>query len=218
MRFIQTLFLFISATTVAFSQDSFDPKVAVLFPNRVIASNDILSELSIYEQKVEITEEFRGQYVSSELTENWKFIRRKGLDFIQDQSLASNFTFIASSCLLYEVYEYEENPLIFPSLEKCSGSKEALKKMATKLEVDWVVNIRELKLTNEREKNLSARIQLYNLKSDRVYIDKEYVGGTTNPGGSFECIDGSWDCATRNAIKSSVGDLFDILDKYRINW
>jgi len=218
---MKRLTIFLACFTIAYcanAQTAFNPKVAILYPNQIVASDKILADLDIYKKHVEITDELRTKYVGDQLTDNWKTIRTKELEFIADQDFFGNMTFRESSNLTYEVYAYESFPLIFPVRDKSAPNKESYRNLAEKYGVNWVVNIAKLEFSEGSDKQLTATIQLYNSISDRIFINRQYVGGTPNPGGNLDCYSGSWECAANNIVKNSVADIFDILDKYRKFW
>jgi len=216
MRPIYFIVLCMSLCFTSKAQSDPNPKVVVLYPNEIVVSDNVREQLKVYEKEIEITDEIKNKYIPSELSDNWRLIRTRELDFLGKQDFFGNMTYKTSSNIIYEVYEYEANPLVYPIREKCKGDIESLRSLAQNHNVIWVVNI--LKLEFSSENKLIATIQLYNLTSHRVFINEKFIGDTTNPGGNLGCNEGSWDCAANNVVKQSVFKIFDILDKYRKYW
>lgn len=208
--------IFLSLPVVA--QVKVEPRVLVLYPGEVVASDAIRAELSEYEREIEITDEMRQLYVKEGLAENWKIIRSKELEFLSKQDFYGLISYKAGANLIYKLYEYEDYPVVYPVKEVCAGDMESLKQLAEKHEADWVVNIGKLEFSENGEKVIKAKVQLYNIVSHRVFFNSEFSGNANDAPADMDCELGSWECAGNNMVASAMEEVFDQLDKYRKYW
>ncbi len=212
--FVMAIFLSLSAI----AQVKVEPRVLVLYPSEVVASDEVKAALSDYEREIEVTEEMRRLYVKEGLAENWKVIRSRELEFLSKQDFYGLISYKASTNLIYKLYEYEDYPVVYPVKDVCAGDMESLKQIAQKHDADWVVNIVKLELMENGERVVKAKVQLYNIVSHRVFFNSDFTGSANHAPSDMDCELGSWECAGNNMVASAMEEVFDRLDKYRKYW
>ena len=202
-----------------FAQSEFSPTIIATWPGQELADEEVLSELSEYNREIEITDEIRSNYAKESLAENWKIVRNKELDYLQKQTFFSQISFLITTNLTYKIYEYHPNPLVYPVTDKLSVNRVEMLNLAKKYAVDWVIDVVSVSAKKvEGEKIVEARIILYNIVTNRTFLDKTYTKKPVNPGGQLECEDGSWQCSLNSIVDEAVVDLFDQLEKNRRYW
>ncbi len=218
-RFCFLLAILFTPGFYIFAQSNFSPTIIATWPNQELADEEILSELSEYNRDIEITDEIRANYAKESLAENWKIIRNKELDYLQKQSFFSQISFLLTTNLTYKIYEYHSQPLVYPVTDKSSTNRTEIQSLAKKYGVDWVIDVVSVSAKMvEGEKIVEARILLYNIVTNRIFLDKTYTKKPLNPGGQLECEEGSWQCALNSIVDEAVGDLFDQFEKNRRYW
>ena len=217
--YCQLFLILFLVSSYAQAQVVFSPTIIATWPYQEVADESILNELSDYNREIEITDEIRSGYVQESLAENWKIIRGKELDYLKKQTFFSQISYLITTNLTYKIYEYHNHPLIYPVTDKTSSDKVPLRTLAKKYGVDWVINIVKMEVKNvDGEKVAEARIMLYNVVTDRIFLDKTYGKKPLNPGGQLECEAGSWQCALNSIVEEAVNDLFDQFEKNRRYW
>ncbi len=213
------LFALLTISTTVFAQNEFSPTIIATWPYQEIATDEIKNELKDYNKEIEITEEIRRNYVKENLAENWKITRSNELDYLKKQTFFSQISYLITTNITYKIYEYHNHPLIYPVVDKTSTARLSLQNLAKKYKMDWVIDVAKVEAKKVNgEKIVEARIVLYNIVTNRVFLDRTYSKKALNPGGQLECEEGSWQCALNSVVDAAVKDLFDQFEKNRRYW
>ena len=212
-------FLILIVANVSYAQNKFTPTLIVTYPLQISASDSLLKEVEDYTRETVITDEIRNNYVPENLAENWKIIRSKELEFLQKQNYFSQLPFGITTNLTYKIFDYHETPLVFPVNDVCQDTHTSVQAIAKKYKVDWVVNPVKVEIKHtEKGNTMVAHIKLYNVVTNRFFLDEIYTSNTENLTGALECEQGSWQCAVNSIIAQSIVDIFDRLEKNRRYW
>jgi hypothetical protein len=203
----------------SFAQTKVEPTIALLYPHSIITTDSIREEIKVYEQEVELTQQDKEKFVHSSLAPNWKFIRENELNFRTKQNFFANLVLATQYSLIYKIIEYDADLLIFPVRETCNGDLQHYKEVANKHNVSWIVNYVNVSLYKTQEKKyLKVRLQLYNVVTHKIFLNKEYIVDAVKKGEDINCEDTKWDCAIENLILVASPDLLHQLQRNRRFW
>ena len=190
------------------------PRVAILYPNTINATEEIKQELSVYENQMELTDEMKRKFVNPDLPEHWQTNRSMLLDFMKEQDFFSLTTSSTSNQLTYLLNSAHEVLLCFPLKDTSSASKTRYMELCNQYGVEWIVNYTSIELSAEDETTkIEANLQLYNNISDHIWIDKTYTGV-----GSSTCEMPLWECALGNLVAQTSSDIHELLERKRHYW
>ncbi len=218
MRFLLlSFFIFVGFSSVG--QKKYKPSILVLDPYQTAYDSTLLNEILKFSYQIMLTPEEEKQILDS-LSNNEPNIRIMNIaehHYRKQGDFASFFSFGMNTMLTYMVFGQTENCIVIPSHDKSDGSTESLKSLAKKHNVQWVVNpVSFLTYVDNRDKVSKARLQVYDSRKNKIVLDKEYTGGTKNPGFELSCETGTLECTINNVINPSLHDiLLAILKSYQ---
>ena len=218
MRLLILTFSFlISLLTVG--QKSYKPTIVVLDPYQTKYDSTLLTEIEKFSYEAYISSDKEKEILDS-LMDNEKNIQIMDVaefEFGRKMNFGSSFTFSLNTMLTYMVFGQTDKCIVFPSHDISNGEIISLKSIAKKHNVLWVVNPLTLHTyIKEGNKFMTVRIQVFNAKKNKIVLDKEYTGGTTNPGFELSCERGTLGCTVNNVINPSLHDiLLTILKTYQ---
>lgn len=214
MKIYILLFIYFLVSISSFSQVKFVPTVVVLYPNEIIEDSVSIKELNYYRQDVSVTEEFKKKFLHEGLTANWKIIRERELSFMSNQNFYTAMVLSITHELVYREIENRSSLIIYPLKQPVGNSLFAYKKLADQHKVSWIVNMVRTDATSIGDKRiLNIKIHLYNVVTNRLFIEKEYMVNSTMITLSEECSD-IWLCMF-NSIQGTI--VFDLSDKIEKN-
>ena len=196
-------------------QEKHEPAVLFLYTNNVVMSDNIREEVSVYDKEIEITDEVRKGYVQDNLSQNWKIIRNKELEFIKKQDFATLLLITLSRELAYKEIENHENLLIYAVKETATTDKAQYKALTDKHKMSWLVNIPTVELIEEGgTKRLVLTVQLYNAKTGWLFLDTSYKADSSEID-LTACEEGIWYCLIQKIKIPITRDVADKVDRNR---
>jgi hypothetical protein len=207
------IFLFFLASNLS-AQTKFLPTVIALYPNEIAVTDSIAQkELNVYKKNGVVTQQLRNEYLRPGLALNWKTIREKELAFMDAQDFFTILTLSVTRELAYREIENRANLLIYPLKQTLPGTLIAYKKIADQHKVSWVMNgIRSEASIVENKRMLKITIQLYNVVTNRVYLDKIYSADSSMLT-EEEIFDEVWIYLAEKIQQAIVIDLADKIER-----
>ncbi len=196
-----------------FAQLKFVPTIVALYPREI--NNDSVSsmELRNYQQRGVVTEQLRKQFLRDGLAPNWKTIRERELAFMDEQDFNTLFVLSLTRELTYLEIENRPNLLIYPLRTTSDNSPISYKRLADERKVSWIINVTRVETISEGDKRvLKVNVQLYNVVTNRLFLDKQYISDSTNAIPTETCSD-TWLCMAEQIHKSAVIDIADKVEK-----
>jgi len=210
--------LFLVVSNVCLGQ-VVEPRIVVLYPNKLECTEDIAEDLEAYNVEMEITDEIRKGFIQDNLSPSWKMIRTKELEFLQKQDFKCLFSYYTSQQLTYTENNYHDFPLIFPVKDFMAPSVVKYREVAKKYDVDWVINFTRIELFERNDlKMLKAEVQLYNQVPNRIFLTKEYEIDGVYQGVLFQCEAGTWDCVLYSFVEKVSKDMVHQIERNRHHW
>ena len=195
-------------------QNNYEPQILILAPN------DFSFEPSLQKEVDSINREFKKMTAAGgsslfgtaeqvkDLAPNLKLKQQNEASFLGQMEISKELTFISQEHLLYTFYEKFPNCLVLQSKEKSAGGLEDLHRIASEQKHPYILNFSKVRLYTENTiKYCKMQVQLYELQSNSLLIDKEYKGDWNNPGFEFSCRQGSIECTIHNALSVALGDV-----------
>lgn len=214
--FIPILLFFVS--TFTFGQVTYQPTIVILDPFQTDYDESLMEKIDKYNYKNDISAKEEKRIFDSweEDRINFQIMDKAEFQFAKRMNFGSNFTLSLNMMINYKVLEQSENAIVMPTHDTSDGEIDSLKYLAEKHKVQWIVNPVSLKIFMENgNKFMTARIQVYDAKQNKIELDEEYTGDSENPGFEFECANESLNCNLNNVINPSLNDiLITILGSY----
>lgn len=205
-------------STISFSQKKRVPSIVVLSPQETLVDQELDSIAAKYIKKQKLTNEHKRRIRKSN-GRNFKLKSKKEILFLEKMDLGSQITYRLNFYLSYKLFEYHETHMVYPAHEVNNSTKEELKKIAEKHNMNWVLNIPKVKfLANEKGKSGKIRYQLYNRKFDEIVLDEIFDVNDQSPGFEFTCTTGTIGCVTNNMTSSIAYKVLDFLNENRKYW
>jgi hypothetical protein len=197
-----------------YGQTKFVPAVAALYPTEVKVADTVSArELKAYDKTGVVTEQMRKEFLREGLALNWKTIREKELEFIDEQDFFSVLMLSITRELTYREIENRNDLLIFPLKQTALNTLPACKKVADQHRVSWVVNFVKAEASKDGDNRaLSISIQLYNVVTNRMYIDKKFTFTSLELPEDAVCSD-VWNCLAGKMTDAIVTDLADKIER-----
>jgi hypothetical protein len=190
------------------------PSLAILYPNRIEASSDILGALEVYGSRMVITDEMRQSFITPDLPDHWKINRTKLLDFLEEQDFFSLITVSTSNQLSYQLNNSHDVLLCFPVKDISSANKSVYMDLCNKHDVSWIINYTDLKLRMENgTAKIEAKLQVYNVVSDHIWLNKTYIVS-----GTSSCMSSQWECVLKNLIEETTAEIYELVVQKRHYW
>jgi hypothetical protein len=203
--------LFISV--IGSAQSKFVPTIITLYPTKIKTDSISSLELKSYEQTGVVTEQLRKEFLREGLAPNWRLIRQRELDFMDTQNFFTLLVLSTTRELTYKEMENRNNLLIFPLKQTQDNALPLYKKTADQHKVSWVINLLQCETQVQGEnRSLKVLAQLYNVVTNRIYLDKIYVADSSTLSPSETCND-TWLCLGEAVQKAMVIDLSDKIEK-----
>jgi len=216
LRFFSFLYLiFILFIAIdGLSQTKFVPTVITLYPNESKVDSASYIELKLYEKTGVVTDQLRKEFLREGLASNWKIIRENELSFMDQQDFWSLLILSVTRELTYKEIENRSNLLIYPLKQTLANTLPSYKKLADQNKVSWVVNFVRAEALQEADKQiLRVTVQLYNVVTNRIFLDKVYSVDSFSLTQSENCED-KWLCMAEHIQQAVVFDLADKIEKY----
>jgi hypothetical protein len=213
MNRVFLIFVFYCLAFAGFSQGKFLPTVILFYPNEIKEDSLSSIELKAFQITGTVTEQMRKEFIREGLAPNWRIIREKELVLMNEQEFYGNLILSITRQLTYLEIENRSNLLIYPEKRKLSGGLVNYKKIADEYRVSWVVNINKTEAVALQGKRLlNVTLQLYNVVTNRIYLDKSYSVDSSEVVFSDTCQD-VWSCMAESIQHAIVTDLADKIEK-----
>lgn len=200
------------------AQSNFDPNVIILVPNEVQADKSTNKEIGkinkmlterISEQaksEDELNERIKGR------PENVGIMLRNTAEFSKNLDFYSMMASMTEQFLQYKFFERFPNLLIQSKHEKSDGSSETLNAIAQKYDAQFIINLKTVKTFKSKNSNvMELEVQLFDVTSNSILLEKTYRGDATNSGFEFACEDGTISCCANNAMKAFIFEAIKLI-------
>ena len=201
MKQTSILLIFLSLSIQA--QD-FNPKILVLDFYQKDVDSIFSKEMSKYDVQIVSSVEYDREhikFITFEKGKNEFLMDSVSYYFIKNLNFYSTITLGIKNMLVYRFYNWDSNCLIYPSHITSEGKLEDYKNLADKFNMKWIVNPTKIYSSKNEADGIFTEIsiQLYNRELNRIVLDKTYKGTSENPGFTWTCEEGSFNCTTNNA-------------------
>lgn len=201
---------------VCFGQTKYEPQILVLSPNEVTYDKVFEKEIANYNKEIKKAQQQRTGEMSPDKMDgqpdNIKTMLQNEIAFSKTLDFAKQTTFITEQYLAYRFFEKFPNLLVTLKDIKCSGNIAELKKIAIDQDFQYILNF--IKINFYQDEGISKAkisVQLYDLASDGILLDKNYIGDWHNPGFEFTCQDRSLACTINNALSPALSEIIGIV-------
>jgi hypothetical protein len=192
-----------------YGQVAYSPTILILDPAKKKFDSTVLSQIGKFYMPLHISSEEdslkpkRENVIKMDMAEN---------EFGKKMDYGSYFTLFLNTMVSYVVFGETNKCIVFPSHDTASGNIEDLKLLAKKYDVQWIVNPLFCRAYSIKgAMYTTVRLQVYKSKGNKIVLDKEYTGGTKNPGFELSCEDGTLECTINNIVNSAVNDIVLII-------
>ena len=202
MKQLSILIILLSLTIQA---QNFSPKILVLETFQKNVDTIFSKEISKYNMRIISSIEYDQETIKflklGKSKKNEILMDSVAYFFLKNQNFYSTITVGISNMLVYRFYNWDSNCLIYPSHITSDGTLEDYKEIADKFDMNWVVNPIKIYSSNNKVDGIFTEItiQLYNRELNRIVLDKTFKGTSENPGFTWTCDEGSFNCTTNNA-------------------
>jgi hypothetical protein len=196
-----------------FAQLKFLPTIIALYPREMKVDSIASIELNNYRQSGIVTEQLRKQFLRDGLAPNWKMIREKELAFMDEQDFNTLFLLSLTRELAYIEIENRPSLLIYPLRINNDNSPAFYRRLADEHKVSWIIDvIRTEAICQDDKRVLKITIQLFNVVTNRILLDKQYISDSVTATPTDTCSD-SWLCMAERIQKTAAVDITDKVEK-----
>lgn len=200
----------------ASGQAAYEPQILILSPNEVAYDETLTQQVQTLNQQIN---DARKSGITSALIEdttgqpeNVKRMVEYEMAFLRAVDLSKLPSLNALEYLTYAFFERFPDLMVIVKDIKCGGEISDLKRIAMEQQLQYVLNFPEISYYQEEGVSKSRfSVQLYDLKTNSLQINKEFTGGWRNPGGAFMCPDSSLLCTINNALAPALGEIIEIV-------
>jgi hypothetical protein len=194
------------------AQNSYEPQILILSPGNFTFDPSLKKEVDLKNEdlkKVSSQQTIFGQQdMKNNLAPNLKMMQQNDIDFLHHIDFSKQISFYAQQYLVYLFFEKFPNCLILLKDQKSTGSLDDLQKLAADQHIPYIINFSKLSLFKKNgETYCKLQMQLYEQRTNKLLIDKEYSGDWNNPGFEFTCEQGSIGCTISNALSLSMPEV-----------
>ena len=213
---IATLFTCIGFESSA--QLSYDPNVIILVPNSVEADKSTKKEIDKLNKL--ISEHFAKNSVSDEEINksilgrpaNVGIMRKNTAEFNKHVEFYSSISSVSEQFLQYKFFSLFPDLLILAKHEKSDGSLASLKSISEKFDTQFILNFKKVKTYKSgSSKILEVEVQLFDVTSNSIILEKKYKGDQHNTGYEFTCDEGTLGCSSNNAVQAFIFDVIKLI-------
>lgn len=209
------LWLLLSLKTIA---HPYEPTVLILSPNKTSADKKLQNEIQKYNTQLRLkAQELADQNEeevndSDKQAENIRIMERKKVTFSKNIDFYKEISLIAEGYLQYRFFERFNNLLIYAVDEKSDSSITSLASLANKYEMQYVLNFpKVVSFLENKSKKTTITVELYDNKSKKVVLYKDFTGHDANPGFEFACTDKSIECTVSNSLSEALGEIISVI-------
>jgi len=196
------------------AQTVYEPQLLVLAPGdhsfdpslqkEIDARNAELNKMALQSQKA-MAEQKTGDKVQPE---NIRLMQQSSISFLEHIDIFKQVSFLSQQYLTYRFYERFTNCLVLLKDEKSKNNLTDLQKLAREQQTPYILNLPKISFYKQNGKTwCKLQLQLYDLKTNQLLVDKEYQGDWNNPGFEFTCEQGSVGCTISNAMAAAMPDV-----------
>lgn len=212
------LLLSIHTCLPSVAQTAYEPQLLILAPGdhnfdpslqtEIDAKNAELTNMAL-QAEASLADPKAGSNVQPE---NIKLMQQSSISFLQHMDIFKQVSFLSQQYLTYRFYERFTNCLVLLRDEKSKDNLMDLQKLAKEQQTPYILNLPKISFYKQNGQTwCRLQLQLYELKANKLLVDKEYQGNWNNPGFEFSCEQGSIGCTINNAMAAAMPDvLFQI--------
>lgn len=191
----------------ALPKSKFEPELLILSPGKTTFHASAAKAIEGINKKLKTkqSEEEEGQ---SEVTEeNGRLMMESAMTYSEKLNFFNQASKMAQYYLAYRFIERFPNTLILVKDIKAPEGLDALAKLAENEKMPYVLSFPSMHIAKEKGQFvLYLKVQLYEMESNSLLLDKEYIGDQRNQGFEFSC-DGSINCTINNALFEALAEV-----------
>jgi hypothetical protein len=201
--------IYACAVCKAQQQPAYEPRLLILSPASVSYAPELPKEVNTNEVQIKA---FAQQKISQPLPGgtpvNITLMQKSTIDFLKKITFAKQISLLSQEYLTYRFYEKFPNCLLLLK-DTLSGDKPAdLQKIAVSVHTAYILNFPKVDFYKQNgQVQCKMKVQLYELQSNSLLIDKEFIGDFNNHGFEFTCEQGSMGCTINNALSQALSDV-----------
>jgi hypothetical protein len=208
------LSLAICACLPCVAQTVYEPKLLILAPGdqsfdpvlqkEIDTKNAELNNMALQAQ--EALKNQKAEDIAQ--PENIRLMQQSSIAFVQHIDVFKQISFLSQQYLTYRFYERFTNCLVLLKDEKSKNNLADLQKLAQEQQMPYILNLPKIAFYKQNGQTwCKLQLQLYDLKTNQLLVDKEYQGNWNNPGFEFSCEQGSIGCTINNAMAAAMPDV-----------
>ena len=205
-----SLFALICASVCnAQQQPAYEPQILILAPSNVTYASGLQNEVNTNEAKLKA---FAQQKISQPIPDgtpaNIALMQKSTIDFIKKINFAKQISLFSQEYLTYRFYERFPNCLLLLKDTVVEGKAENLQYLAQTAHTAYILNFPKVDFYKQNgQAHCKMQVQLYELQSNNLLINKEYIGDFNNHGFEFTCEQGSVGCTINDALSQAFQDI-----------
>lgn len=207
--------LFVFSITV-FGQEQakdYEPKIMILSPAKTSVSPDLQKELksladTIAKNVAQLKQRAeQDDPALKEQSQNVQLMTQNGKGFLSNLDFFKQVSYLSYNYLVYRFYERFPNELLLLKDTTVAGDLNSLQQLARKEQMPYIINFPVVNLLKDKGRKAEITVQLYELSSNSLLINKIYKGDDRNPGFEFTCDDGTLNCTLNNALSGALSEI-----------
>jgi hypothetical protein len=192
---------------VALPKSKFEPELLILSPGKTSFDPSAAKAIEGINKKFK-TKQPGEEAEQSEVTEeNGRLMMESAMAYSGKLNFFNQTSKMAQGYLVYRFMERFPNTLILVKDIRGPEGLNALAKLAEDEKMPYVLSFPSMHVAKEKGQFvLHLKVQLYEMESNSLLLDKEYIGDQRNQGFEFSC-DGSINCTINNALSEALVDV-----------
>ncbi|MDO3625496.1 hypothetical protein [Mucilaginibacter sp. BT774] len=190
-------------------QQIYEPQLLILSPGSVTYAPVLQKEVNTNEAKLKT---FAKQKIVQPIPDgtpaNITLMQKSSIDFLKKINFVKQISLLSQEYLTYRFYERFPNCLLLLKDTVVEGKLGSFQKVAASAHTAYIVSFPKVDFYKENgQSKCKMKVQLYELQSNSLLIDKEYIGDFNNHGFEFTCEQGTIGCTINNALSQALSDV-----------
>lgn len=194
-------------TKIALPKSKFEPELLILSPGKTTFVSSAAKAIEGINKKLKTKQPNEEEGYSEVTEENGRLMMQSAMAYSEKLNFFNQASKIAQGYLAYRFIERFPNTLILVKDIKPGEGIDGLAKLANEEKMPYVLSFPYMHIAKEKGQFvLYLKVQLYEMESNSLLVDKEYTGDQQNQGFEFSC-DGSINCTINNALSEALVDV-----------
>ena len=188
-------------------KSKFEPELLIISPGKTSFDPSAAKAIEGINKKFK-TKQPEGEVEPSEVTEeNGRLMMQSSRAYSEKLNFFTQASKMSQNYLAYRFIERFPNTLILVKDIRGPEGLDALAKLAEDEKMPYILSFPSMHISKEKGQFvLYLKVQLYEMESNSLLLDKEYIGDQRNQGFEFSC-DGSINCTINNALSEALVDV-----------